>query len=244
MVNLIRRINQVLDKYDTKMTYFISTYLIENRPDYHEHFENHDFAPHGHLHLDYTIVGKKAALGDMKNSVLVFKKQNLDPWVFRAPYGLTKIGNNSEIFFEYEKKLGILYDSSIRAQNPPPHPVKHKCGVTSMPFIGITDDYLIDDLKLNNNNEILRRFAETLEFGKNGVLVYDMHPIRMGQAKYIEIFEGLIKKINQKRNYMLTSLKESFSNFSKKDEDETLVCFTGDIDNLSMIDYFKRFKVF
>ncbi|MFX0135124.1 MAG: polysaccharide deacetylase family protein [Candidatus Hodarchaeota archaeon] len=246
MANLIARMNRVFEKYDVKMTYFISTYLIENRPAFFSHFRNHDYGPHGHLHPDYSLIGKKAAFKDMREAVSVFKKFNQKPWIFRAPYGMTRIANNSDLFFEYEKKLGILYDSSINIQKPPwkepPHPIKHKSGVTTIPLIGVSDDSLIDVLRLNNNNEILRRFVEALDYGKNGVLVYDLHPIRMGQVKYIEILEGLIKNIYNKKKFMILSLKEAFSKFYKKDKDETIVCLSGDIDNLSILDYFRRFK--
>ncbi|MFX1293546.1 MAG: polysaccharide deacetylase family protein [Promethearchaeota archaeon] len=246
MANLIGRMNRVFDKYDVKMTYFISTYLIADHPSFFEHFEDHDFGPHGHLHLDYSLVGKRTAFQDMKNSILIFKKLNLNPWIFRAPYGVTKIEKSDNLFFEYENTLGIRHDSSInlggRPLNQPPYIIKHKCGVTSIPFVGVADDYLIDNLALNDNNEILHRFAKVFDYCRTGILVYDMHPIRMGQARYIEILEALIKQMIKEKNSIIMSLKEAFSRFDKKDEDETIVCFTGDIDNLSILDYFKRFK--
>lgn len=246
MVNLISRMNKIFEKHDVKFTYFISTYLIENQANFFSHFGDHDYGPHGHLHPDYSLIGKKAAFKDMKDAVSIFQKLNQKPWIFRAPYGITQIEKKSDLFFEYEKKLGINYDSSINIQKPPwkepPHPIKHKSGVTTLPLIGVSDDVLIDNLKLNNNNEILRRFVEALDFGRTGVLVYDLHPIRMGQIKYIKILEGLIKSINTKKNFMILSLKEAFSEFYKKGEDETIVCLSGDIDNLSILDYFRRLK--
>ncbi|MHA1376872.1 MAG: polysaccharide deacetylase family protein [Candidatus Helarchaeota archaeon] len=244
---MVKRINKICNKYNVKMTYFISTYLLENNSSFIKNFGNHHFGPHGHLHLDYSLVGKKAAYNDMKNSIIIFKNLNLETWVFRAPYAVTRIEDNPDLFFEFEKRLGIIYDSSINIQRPPwekpPHPIKHKCGVITLPLIGVSDDHLIDNLALNDNNEILKRFVDALDYGKNGILVYDMHPIRMGQTRYIEILDAFIKIVKQRKSFKIMALKDAFSEFENKNKDDTIVCLTGDIDNLSFLDYFKRFKV-
>lgn len=246
MTNLIGRMNRIFEKHNVKMTYFISTYLIEQRPSIFTNFGEHDCGPHGHLHLDYSLVGRKAAFNDIKNSIITFKKFGKDPWVFRAPYGITQIENNNVLFFNFERQLGIRYDSSINIGKPPwkipPHPIKHRSGIITLPLIGISDDVLIDNLGLKNNNEILASFVNALDYGKNGVIVFDLHPIRMGQVKYVEILDKLINKINEKKNFKIMSLKEAFTNFEIKEKDETIVCLSGDIDNLSMLDYFKRLK--
>ncbi|NHI93536.1 MAG: hypothetical protein EAX96_13695, partial [Candidatus Lokiarchaeota archaeon] len=119
MKNLINNMNSIFDKYGVKMTYFISTYLIEQEPSIFESFGKHDFGPHGHLHLDYTLVGKQSALEDIYKSVKIFKRFKKEAWIFRAPYALDKIGTDPNLLFEYEKKLGILYDSSINVKSPP-----------------------------------------------------------------------------------------------------------------------------
>ncbi|NHI95071.1 MAG: hypothetical protein EAX96_21450, partial [Candidatus Lokiarchaeota archaeon] len=120
---------------------------------------------------------------------------------------------------------------------------KHPCGVITIPLIGVSDDALIDDRGLTNSNEILKEFYLALEHGKGGLLVYDMHPIRMGQIKYIRILENLIKSIKNKEDYKITSIRNSLEEFEKKKNNETIVCFSGDIDNLSILDYFRRFTI-
>ena len=247
MKNLIRNINEIFDKHDQKMTYFISTYLIDQEPSIFDSFENHDFGPHGHLHLDYTLVGKQHAIEDIYKSVKVFKEHNKDPWIFRAPYALYHIGNDPKLLFQVEKKLNILYDSSINIKRPPwndkTRPVKHPNGVITIPLIGISDDGLIDNRGLNNSNIILKEFSKALDHGKGGLLVYDMHPIRMGQDRYKNILKNLIESINKRKNVRITSMRESVKEFEKKDSNETIVCFSGDIDNLSILDYFRRFMI-
>ena len=247
MKNLVTNMNQVFDKYDVKMTYFISTYLIEQEPSIFSSFEHHDFGPHGHLHLDYTLVGRKNALEDIYKSVEIFKKYKKEVWIFRAPYALDKIGTDPNLLFDYEKKLGILYDSSVNVKRPPwkggVRPIKHANGVITIPLIGVSDDGLIDELGLNNSNEILKEFASALDHGRGGLLVYDMHPIRMGQIKYINILESLIKIIKSKKNYKITSIRESVKEFEEKSANETIICFSGDIDNLSILDYFRRIVI-
>ncbi|MHA1786400.1 MAG: polysaccharide deacetylase family protein [Candidatus Helarchaeota archaeon] len=244
MKDLIKNMNEIFDKYEIKMTYFISTFLVEQVPSILESFEEHDFGPHGHLHLDYTIVGKRNALEDIYKSVMIFKKYDKEPWIFRAPYALDKIGNDPNLLFEYEKKLGIKMDSSINLKFPPwgnrLKPIIHECGITTIPLIGFSDDYLIDDRGLTDSKTILKELLSALEHGKGGLLVYDMHPIRMGQNKFKGILEKLVESINTKKDYFITSMKESVEKFNKKDDQETIVCFSGDIDNLSIFDYFRR----
>ena len=82
-----------------------------------------------------------------------------------------------------------------------------------------------------------------LDHGKGGLLVYDMHPIRMGQEKYIKILENLIKIIKRKKKYRITSIRDSIKEYEIKKDSETIVCFSGDIDNLSILDYFRRIVI-
>jgi len=247
MKNLVKNMNEIFDKYDQKMTYFISTYLIDQEPSIFDSFESHDFGPHGHLHLDYTLVGNQNAIEDIYKSVKIFKENNKDPWIFRAPYALYHIGKDPKLLFEVEKKLNIPFDSSINIKQPPwndkTRPVYHPNGVITIPLIGISDDGLIDNRGLSNSNIILKEFSKALDHGKGGLLVYDMHPIRMGQNKYKNILEELIKFIIKRKNVRITSMRDSVKEFKKKDANETIVSFSGDIDNLSILDYFRRFVI-
>lgn len=247
MKNLVRNMNEIFDKYDQKMTYFISTYLIDQEPSIFDSFEEHDFGPHGHLHLDYTLVGKHHAIEDIHKSVKIFRENNKDPWIFRAPYALYHIGTDPDLLFQVEKKLNVPFDSSINIKLPPwgdrTRPVKHANGVITIPLIGISDDALIDNRGLSNPNIILKEFSKALEHGKGGLLVYDMHPIRMGQKQYKNILLKLIEFINERKNTRITSMRESVKEYEKKDPNETIVCFSGDIDNLSILDYFRRFVI-
>lgn len=244
MASLIGRMNELFNKNDAKMTYFISTFLIEQKPSIISAFGNHDFGPHGHYHLNVSQVGKRAARRDMKNSVDVFKKYKQDPWVYRAPYARYKIGNDPNLFFEIEKELGILYDSSINIGSPPWErpikPIKHECGVITIPLIGVSDDYLIDNQGIFDSKVLVKRFYQAVLQGRKGIIVFDMHPIRMGQKRFINVIDVLMKKIQETRDFRIISLRDAFDEFEKKDQNETLVSFTGDIDNLSMFDYVRR----
>ena len=239
--------NEIFDKYDQKMTYFISTYLIELDPSIFDTFADHDFGPHGHLHLDYTLVDKHHAIEDIYKSVNIFRENNKDPWISRAPYALYHIGKDPDLLFKVEKKLNIPFDSSINIKLPPwgdrTRPVKHPNGVVTIPLIGISDDYLIDNRGLSNQNVILKEFSKGLDHGKGGLLVYDMHPIRMGQKLYKNILQKLIELINNRKNVRITSMRDSVKEFENKDPEETIVSFSGDIDNLSILDYFRRFVI-
>ncbi|MHA1144608.1 MAG: polysaccharide deacetylase family protein [Candidatus Helarchaeota archaeon] len=244
MSNLIKRMNAVFDRHDVKMTYFISTFLVEQRPSICSAFESHDFGPHGHYHVNVAQAGRRAAWNEIKEAVRVFKTHGFDPWVYRAPYARHIIENDPNLFFEFEKKNGILRDSSINV-GPPPwenplKPIKHDCGVITIPLIGVADDGLIDNEGIFDNRLLVKRFYNAFDQGRTGIIVYDLHPIRMGQARFINVVEALIKRLKTEKNVRIISLRDAFEQFDKKAEEETLVCFTGDIDNLSIFDYARR----
>jgi len=246
MENLIYRMNEVLEKYSSKMTYFIASYLVERQPKILKTFKGHVIAPHGYLHLDYSLMPTEDVWIDMKKAVSTFKNFGFFPSFFRAPYAQYRLrSSDEELLFKFEVKLGIRYDSSLNLGSPPWKklcPIPLKSGVTILPYVGISDDYLIEHRRITNPEKLSRILTKSVSLGKGGLIIFVLHPIRIGQKKYIKALDLFLNNISKERKNKIISLDEATYEYVTKQKDETLTVITGDIDTLSMIDYLRRFN--
>jgi len=247
MENLVCRMNETLEKYDSKMTYFIASYLVERQPKILKTFKGHVIAPHGYLHLDYSLMSTGDVWIDMKKAIATFKNFGFPSSFFRAPYGNYQLrSSDKELFFKFEAKLGIRYDSSLNLGSPPWKklcPIPLKSGVTILPYIGISDDSLIEHRKITNPEKLSRILTKSVLLGKGGLIIFVLHPIRIGQKKYIKALDLFLNNISKEGKNRLISLDEAIEEYAMKEKDETLTVITGDIDTFSMIDYLRRFNV-
>jgi len=246
MENLICRINEVLERYNSRMTYFIASYLVERHPKILKTFKGHVFAPHGYLHLDYGLMQPRDVWIDMKKAVVTFKNLGFPPSFFRAPYGRHRLrSDDKELFFKFEAKLGIQYDSSLNLGYPPwkeLHPIPSESGVTILPYVGISDVGLIERERITNPEKLSKIYTKSVSLGKGGLVIFDIHPIRIGQKRYIKALDLFLNNILKQSKNKLRSLDEATQEYMTKGKDETLTVITGDIDTLSMIDYLRRLK--
>jgi len=246
MENLVCRTNEVLEKHNSRMTYFIASYLVERCPTILKAFKGHIFAPHGYLHLDYSLIPPGDVWIDMEKAVTTFKNLGFSPSFFRAPYGQSRLrSNDEELFFKFEAKLGIKYDSSVVMGGRPwkkLHPIPLKFGVTILPYVEISDVDLIEQMRITNPEKLSKIYTESVSLGKGGLVIFDMHPIRIGQKRYIKTLDLFLNNILKQEKNKLISLDEATQEYATKEKDETLTVITGDIDTLSMIDYLRRFK--
>jgi len=244
MENLVCRINEVLEKYNSRMTYFIAAYLVERHPRILKTFKGHVFAPHGYLHLDYSLMLPGDVWIDMKKAVATFKNLGFPPSFFRAPYGRHRLrSNDEELFFKFEAKLGIQYDSSLNLGRPPwkkLHPISLKSGVTVLPYVGISDVGLIERKGITNPEKLAKIYTESVSLGKGGLVIFDIHPIRIGQKRYIKALDLFLNNISKEERNKLISLDEATREYMTKEKDETLTVITGDVDTLSIVDYLRR----
>jgi peptidoglycan/xylan/chitin deacetylase (PgdA/CDA1 family) len=239
--------NEVLEKYNSKMAYFVASYLVERRPKILEIFKDHIVAPHGYLHLDYSLMPTADVWLDMKKAMATFKNLGFSSLFFRAPYGNYRLrSSDEELFFKFEAKLGIKYDSSVGLGFPPWKklcPIPLESGVTILPFIGIADDVLIENRRITNPERLSKILTKSVSLGKGGLIIFVLHPIRIGQKKYIKVLDSFLNNISKERKNKIISLDEAPQEYATKEKDETLTVITGDIDTLSMIDYLRRFSV-
>jgi hypothetical protein len=85
---------------------------------------------------------------------------------------------------------------------------------------------------------IIKRVSEN-----GGVVMFDLHPIRIGQPKYIDALRNVVEYGTELNGWFptVTEAVNYWSKHSRWKHDAPFCCLlTGDIDNFSFIDYMQR----
>jgi hypothetical protein len=78
---------------------------------------------------------------------------------------------------------------------------------------------------------------------KGGIVMFDLHPIRIGQPKYIDVLSSLVEYGTELNGWFpsVTEAVNYWREHSKWKHDAPFCCLlTGDIDNFSFFDYLQR----
>lgn len=224
------------------MTYFVAGYLLEGHPERVNLFKDsvHIALPHGYKHFNLQELKISQAMNEIKKSKQIFDKNNLESWCFRAPYAVNSINHlGKSKFYEILKEIGFSCSSSEFQEKPPWKPIKY--AVPEFVMARPSDDLLIDKLGIWDTKLIAKYFIKSIRDTKGSIIVFDMHPIRMGQKKFINALDTICKFVNKDSNSILIGFKEAVESY-EKDQTKNFVCITGDIDTWSYIDYIRRLK--
>jgi peptidoglycan-N-acetylglucosamine deacetylase len=108
------RLLKLLDKYDTKATFFVLGKLAEKYPDYVKMLDEagHEIGSHGYSHTPLYDLGKDAFENNLKQSTDLLKSiTHKQPLGFRAPN--FSISQSTSWAYELLEKYGYKYDSSV-----------------------------------------------------------------------------------------------------------------------------------
>ena len=75
------------------------------------------------------------------------------------------------------------------------------------------------------------------------LLVFCLHPLRIGQAKYIGVLEKLLEGIDHIHDFELVSFSDAIRRWTEGDTTNQVV-ITGDIDCWTFVDYIRRLNEF
>lgn len=240
--DLIKNINSVLEKCNTHMTYFVAGYILEGHPERVNLFKNsvHIALPHGYKHFNLQELKVSQAIHEIKKSKQTFEKNNLESWCFRAPYAVNSISNLGKIkFYKVLKEMGFSCSSSEFQEKPPWKPINQI--VPEFVIARPSDDLLIDKLGIWDAKVIAKHFIKSIRSTKGSIIIFDMHPLRMGQKRFLVALDAICKFVLKDSNSVLIGFKKAVESY-RKDQKENFVCITGDIDTWSYIDYFRRLK--
>lgn len=246
---LLQNMFNVLEQHQAKFTFpLVASVASTNGKLTREILRSgHEIAVHGFNHVNYSYVTEKQQDEDIKKALVAYKTLGINVCGFRAPYNVyteaspklvEKYGFLWDIGIGFNKKYGEG-NSMFRVQID-----DHESSFVSVPLSRLTDDYMIDIQGLSNRQmekKLKHAIKETME--KGGVIMFDLHPIRMGQTKYIGVLNNIVKYGTELGGWFPT-VTEAVNHWNKHRNwkvDAPFCCLlTGDIDNYTFLDYLQR----
>jgi peptidoglycan/xylan/chitin deacetylase (PgdA/CDA1 family) len=207
----------------------------------------HEVAVHGFSHVNYSYVTERQQDNDMKRALAAYKALDIQVYGFRAPYNVYTDASPKLV-----EKYGFLWDIGI-GFNPKYRGGNsmfrvqiddHESRFVCIPLSRLSDDYMIDIQGLNSlQMEKKLKHAIKGASEKGGVIMFDLHPIRMGQSKHVKVLNSIVKYGTELGGWFPTvteAVKYWSKNGNWKDDAPFCCLLTGDIDNFTFSDYLRR----
>ncbi len=248
---LLQRIFDSLDEVDAKFTFPLVASVGEKHlllTDWLKTFP-HEIAIHGYKHIRYRYLSLPQQAVEIKKAIEVFQKYNILFKGFRAPYN-----NYTSDTLELLEKFHFKWDGGIGFRQD--YRSRHeffnitlkngkKSSYTCIPLCEWSDDRIIDKYGLSSNKMakiLIYHLKKALKV--NGLVMFDLHPVRIGQKNYIQSLKKLLS-FAAKIDAWIPTISEAVDYWSthKRWKGNAPVCclLTGDIDNYTFFDYLRRF---
>jgi peptidoglycan/xylan/chitin deacetylase (PgdA/CDA1 family) len=205
-----------------------------------------EIAVHGYHHVKYSMISEEKQFLDMKQAVAAYRKLNIPVRGFRAPYN--SYGPATPTLIEkagFEWDIGLGYSDENRKKNDffTVESEGRRLSFLCAPLSELSDDLMIDELNYTTS-EIARALKKALDEAaeKRGLIMFDLHPIRIGQPQYVSLLDEVID-YGRKLGGWFPTVSEAVEVRTKKGswDDNTFCCLlTGDIDNFYFRDYLRR----
>ncbi len=247
--SLLENILRITEEYQAGFTFPIVASSALRNPEliqlvlsFHQ-----EVASHGFYHVNYTYLSPDAQSTDILRSILAFKSLKTVIRGFRAPYNVCT--DQTPRLLE---KFGFLWDGSfgfkpqyrelssffrVEVDN-------HMSSFVCIPLYKWSDDRMIDVYGLDSTQmaKILKRAMRQTK-GKCGVIMFDLHPIRIGQPKYNDLLKQVLAYGTELNGWFPTvteAVEQWFKHHEWKDGASFCCLLTGDIDSLALLDYLRR----
>jgi peptidoglycan/xylan/chitin deacetylase (PgdA/CDA1 family) len=246
---LLQNMFTVLERHQAKFTFpLVASVASKNIKLTREILHSgHEVAVHGFNHVNYSYITERQQDDDIKNALSAYNALGIKVNGFRAPYNVYTDASPKLV-----EKHGFLWDIGIgfnrkyrdgnsifRVQI-----ADHESSFVSIPLSGLSDDYMIDRQGLSSR-QMTKKLKHVIKGAseKGGVIMFDLHPIRMGQNKYISVLNSLVK-YGTELNGWFPTVTEAVNQWTKhrnwKDDAPFCCLLTGDIDNYTFSDYLRR----
>ena len=246
---LLENIFEATEKYQAGFTFPITASAALRKPELTRMIANskHEIAVHGFKHVNYRYLSEKEQEDDIKRCISAFRKMGIRIFGFRAPYNAY-----TECTPRILEKFNFLWDGGI-GYSPKYSELRsffriqigdHESNFVCIPLSKWSDDKMIDECRLKNW-QMIKILRGTLEKAadSHGIIMFDLHPIRIGQSKYIEVLEQLLEH-GARLDGWFPTVTEAVEYWCKHEEwrgDASFCCLlTGDIDNFTFTDYLLR----
>ncbi len=232
---ILQNIFNILEKYEAKFTFSIVASIAKQELIETILKSGHEIASHSLYHVKHKGLPFETQLHYISKSLELLSNYGANIQGFRAPYN--SYDNNT---FRCLNKLNLSYDAGVRRGESyrkilqPFHLMIDdiESSFVSFPVFNISDE-LLDELP---KQIVLKLFIEHINnLPENGLSVLQLHPIRIGQKKYLQFLDKLVSHITT-IGFEMPTLTEVVN----KKCALPAICLTGDIDCLSFYDYLKR----
>jgi peptidoglycan/xylan/chitin deacetylase (PgdA/CDA1 family) len=248
---LLQNIFDVMAEFGAGFTFPVVSSTALTNPDLVGYILDspHEMASHGHRHVSYRYISPEDQEVDIERSIQVLRNMGIPIRGFRAPYNIYTEDTPGIL-----QRQDIIWDAGLGYQ--PEHrdlarffrvPVDGgEADFTCIPVSGWSDDLMIDLQGLGNPRmaEILKD-SLTRTCDKKGVIMFDLHPIRMGQPKYVDVLRQMLAHGEEIGGWFPT-VTEAVVHWDKHQtwkKGASFCCLlTGDIDNFTFKDYLLRFR--
>lgn len=228
-----------------------------------------DWGIHGDVHTDFSRLSIQMQETQMKNAVRLFDMEKLSFNGFRAPYlktnehTLDTVGHQNRFLFD--SSIPILWDDCFGVEQksfgfiqdfyyPRLHSAKaslpwSRGALVEIP-VSLPDDDILVDREGLNSAEVLKVWLKILEVShkKGELFVLQLHPERIYELG--EVLEDLIRRARCfQPSVWVASLAEIAEWFRNKGPErewpaphESAFSVTGDIDSITLLDFFDRLR--
>jgi peptidoglycan/xylan/chitin deacetylase (PgdA/CDA1 family) len=246
---LLENMFNVLEPYHAKFTFPVIASIATKNQELTRSIilHGHEVAVHGFKHVNYSYITKKQQENDIKSAVEAFKALKIPVFGFRAPYNVY-----TENTPKLVEKYGFLWDIGIGYK--PKHRQgnsifrvqigDHDSSFVCVPLNRWSDDYMADirGFSVKKMKETLKQVLKGIS-EKGGIVMFDLHPIRIGQPKYIDVLNSLVEYGTELNGWFpsVTEAVNYWREHGKWKHNAPFCCLlTGDIDNFSFFDYLQR----
>ncbi|MHA1770113.1 MAG: polysaccharide deacetylase family protein [Candidatus Thorarchaeota archaeon] len=246
---LLENIIETLEPFDAKFAFPTVAAVASMRPDLVKMIVNagHEVASHGFNHVRYPHISAEAREQDLRRSLHTFQKLGVKITGFRAPYD-----NYTDDMPELIDKHGLVWDGGFGYR--PEHrkrtqffqvPIDgRQSNTVFIPLNVWSDDRMIDTLGMSPS-QITRRLKHEVKVVSEhgGVIMFDLHPIRIGQRKYVDCLRELVAYAQQLNGWCPTpteAVRQWKQEGRWRDDASFCLLLTGDIDNWVFSDYLRR----
>jgi peptidoglycan/xylan/chitin deacetylase (PgdA/CDA1 family) len=247
---IIDNILNVVSKYGASYTFPTVASTAAQKPDLLRKIidAKSEIAAHGYQHVKYPLISAEDQNTDVTRAVASFRKMRIPIKGFRAPYNA--YDSNTPAIIE---KHGFLWDAGIGYSKENRSKTDffklsqsgRELNFVCIPLNELSDDLMIDELQYSAN-EMVRHLTKALDGAKKagGVIMFDLHPIRIGQPEYVNVLDRLVSYGTNIGGWFPTvseAVKAKASGRSWNGRDFCCL-LTGDVDNFHFGDYLKRLR--
>lgn len=246
---LLKNIFEVTEPYQAKFTFpIVASIALRNPGLTREIFKSgHEVAVHGFKHIKYTYFTEHQQEEDIKRALAAFGEIGVPVQGFRAPYNIyTECTPKLVEKYRFLWDGGIGHDPKYRERTRPFRVSVnvHTSSFTCIPFNKWSDDRMIDihGFQSYQIGETLKRAIKQAS-ERHGLVMFDLHPIRIGQPQYIDGLKQALAYGTELDGWFptVTEAVKYWRKHGNWKHDAAFCCLmTGDIDNFVFLDYLRR----